>query len=440
MNNASWTLLETLINLVEVTGIQFYLHRKLGTRGNPLPRLLIGGASLWLLWYVMLIFPSLGENTLTRVCILTAGCIVYAAAVGRGHIGIRVFHAVLIFILLGLIDTGIACMFLLFPGVSMKDFSEQTLPRMQGMIASKILFLFTVYILSRKKADASLPLLVWCLLCAVPVLNVLIMGTIIQYEVKYALYSSPNLMMVTIGMLVISILILALFERFSSISQQNLRQTMMLQQAAMQKDYIREIEAANDQVRGFRHDYRNHIQVIGGYLQHQRYREIEQYLSEISHFLDDTDIHISTGNPTVDAVLGSKLIIARKNNIDVEYTVQIPEEVTISPMDLGCLLGNLMDNALEACMRMKDRETEKGIELTIDVHQEHLSIAISNTTDPIPDPRIYGLPPTRKGAGHGIGMANIRRIVDHYQGMMQIRCEENTFFVLILLPVRARSA
>jgi hypothetical protein len=52
MNDAFWTLLETLINLVEVGGIQFYLHRKLGTRGNPLPRLLIGGASLWLLWHV----------------------------------------------------------------------------------------------------------------------------------------------------------------------------------------------------------------------------------------------------------------------------------------------------------------------------------------------------------------------------------------------------
>lgn len=440
MNSAWWILLEMLINLVEVAGIQLYMHRKLGTRSHPLLRMLIGGISLWLLWYMMMIFPALGGNMLTRVCILTAGCIIYAAAAVRGHIGIRVFHAVLIFILLGLIDTGIACVFMLFPGVSMNDISDQTLLRIQGMIASKILFLFTVYLLSRKKADASLSLLVWSLLCAVPVINVLIMGAIIEHEVEHSLYSSPNLLMVTIGMLVISILILALFERFSKISQQNLRQTMMLQQAAMQKDYIREIEAANDQVRGFRHDYRNHIQVIGGYLQHQRYHEIERYLAEISQFLDETDVRIDTGNPTVDAVLGSKLIIARKNGIDVEYTIQIPEEMPVSPMDLGCLLSNLMDNALEACMRVKEQETEKGIELTIDVHQEHLSIALSNTTDPVPDPRIFGLPPTRKGAGHGIGMANIRRIVDHYQGMMQIRAQENTFFVLILLPLRAGSA
>ena len=123
------------------------------------------------------------------------------------------------------------------------------------------------------------------------------------------------------------------------------RQLQAYQQELVATHY-RGVDNMYKQIRGWRHDYRNHIQVMKAYAQAGNLDAIREYLDKLDQDLTTVDTVIKTGNAMTDAILNSKISLAKSKGIRVIADAHIPVKLNSSEIDLCCILGNLFDNAI----------------------------------------------------------------------------------------------
>lgn len=211
--------------------------------------------------------------------------------------------------------------------------------------------------------------------------------------------------------------------------------------AAYQNDLIEkhceEVENMYRQMRGWRHDYKHHIQTMKAHLLMGQYQELDEYLGELDTDLAEVDTILKTGNVRIDAVLNSKLAVAKAKGIRVNAKAVVPGQLGMKEVDLCVILGNLLDNAMEACDRQSENNiaTEKQfIRVYIEVLREQLYIYVSNTmADDIR--RAGGQYLSVKRGSHGFGLMRIDRVVKKYNGYLNRQYEEGVFATEIMLPL-----
>lgn len=197
-----------------------------------------------------------------------------------------------------------------------------------------------------------------------------------------------------------------------------------------------EVQNIYTQMRGWRHDYHNHIQTMKAHLALDRTKELGEYLNMLETDLGSVDHILKTGNVMIDAILNSKLSLARARQIKINAKASVPERLSVSEVDLCVLIGNLLDNAMEACRGddSHDRE-EPFIRIYLGTLKGQLYIYVSNS--------VYGeirktgktYASTKGMPGHGFGLARIDKITDRYGGYVNRQNEEGVFAVEIMLPL-----
>ncbi len=197
--------------------------------------------------------------------------------------------------------------------------------------------------------------------------------------------------------------------------------------------HIEEVEQMYRQVRGWRHDYRNHIQVMKAHLDAGRYEELDQYLRFLSDDLTSVDTVLKTGNVMVDAILNSKLNLAASQQIPVNAKAAVPPSLTVEPLDICVILGNLLDNAIEACTRISDQEA-RFLRVYLGTHQGQLYISVTNSAPALRRKGRQYLS-TKIQGDHGFGLLRIDRIAAKYGGVVNRQSEEGVFATEILLPI-----
>jgi len=218
--------------------------------------------------------------------------------------------------------------------------------------------------------------------------------------------------------------------------------------SAYQSDLIEthfaEVDNMYRQMRGWRHDYRNHIQALKALTENLRdadpnnsaaapyIERIESYLMDLEHDLKTVDTVIKTGNRMTDAILNSKISLARSRNIPVFANANIPVKLNISEIDLCIIIGNLFDNAIEASMALP--ESERMIRVYMDMKNTQLYISFTNFTASKKQLKENGRYKTTKGDGHGFGLVRIDTIIDRLGGYVNRASEDGAFTTEILLP------
>lgn len=206
--------------------------------------------------------------------------------------------------------------------------------------------------------------------------------------------------------------------------------------AAYQRDLIethyREVENMYRQVRGWRHDYRNHIQLMKVLAADGDMEGIKAYLEELDRDLSTVDTVVKTGNHMADAILNSKISLARSRGITVQVDASIPVKLRMSEIDLCCILGNLFDNAIEASMELPPEE--RLIRVYMDMKNTQLYISFTNFTAVKKQPKIGKGFKTSKGEGHGFGLVRIDTIIERLDGYLSRNSEDGTFTTEILIP------
>lgn len=213
------------------------------------------------------------------------------------------------------------------------------------------------------------------------------------------------------------------------------RRTLLYQSDLMQK-HCEEVQNMYRQTRGWRHDYHDHIQTMKAYLAMGRLEELSDFLIELDKDLTTVDTVIKTGNVMIDAILNSKISLAKTKGIRVDAKAIVPEKLKmpVSEVDLSLVIGNLMDNAMEACDKIPD-EKERFIRIYIDILKGQFYIYIMNSADRMGKRtgKIYAS--TKEGNGHGFGLMRIDKVVDRYHGYLERQDEEGVFVTEVMLPL-----
>lgn len=182
------------------------------------------------------------------------------------------------------------------------------------------------------------------------------------------------------------------------------------------------------------HDMNHHLQMIYHLAKKNEIPEIAEYVNSVSAPINELSDMTWSGVDIVDAILNHTVLDAKKQGIEIDVNAEFPKDCNITSDDLCVILFNLLDNAMEACLRyMHQTKNLPRIEVTIRRIHQFLIIKIQNPC--IPPRRLFGIFPTTKADArhHGIGLRNVREKVEKYNGSLEIEAEDDVFTATALL-------
>lgn len=214
--------------------------------------------------------------------------------------------------------------------------------------------------------------------------------------------------------------------------QNRLHKKLAAYQREIMETHYRETETMYQEMRGWRHDFRNHLQLLKSYAQKGDLDAVQAYLAELEQDLSRVDPAVKTGNTMADAILNSKISLAHSRSIPVRVDAHIPVKLSMSELDLCVILGNLFDNAIEASLPLP--EEKRMIRIYMDMKNTQLYISFTNITATKKLPKTGRLFRSTKGADHGLGLIRIDSIVDRLDGYISRNSEDGAFTTEILIP------
>lgn len=201
----------------------------------------------------------------------------------------------------------------------------------------------------------------------------------------------------------------------------------------IKKQYT-EVENIYKEMRGWRHDYHNHIQTMKAYLELGKYEDMKEYLNDLDKDLTSIDRVLKTGNIMVDAILNTKLSLAINQGINIKAKATVPKNLKVLDIDLSVVIGNLMDNAMEAAIKITNPE-DRFIRVYIREMKGQLYISITNSVGGQVKKVGLGYITTKLTKNHGFGLKRIDSIVAKYNGFINRQNEEGVFATEIMLPL-----
>ncbi len=176
------------------------------------------------------------------------------------------------------------------------------------------------------------------------------------------------------------------------------------------------------------HDFHNHIGALQQMLAHEKYKEAVDYLNALQEPVRGMTNTVWTGDDTVDYLINSKMTTASECGISFHAEVEFPHNTNIRGVDLCAIIGNLIDNALDAT-KQNENQADRKISLTIRRIHQMLVIKVENPyTVPIEQKETGELQTTKKQEGlHGWGLKSAKTAAEKYDGMVRTTCEDNIF-------------
>lgn len=191
-----------------------------------------------------------------------------------------------------------------------------------------------------------------------------------------------------------------------------------------------EMHLLHENARRLKHDMRNHLMAITGYLNEKKIEDARNYTSEILDKLNLEYAYIATGNTLINFIVNQKFALAKEKGIFVKAEIENLRFGKIRKADFSAILANLLDNAIEAA----EESAKPYVELVIRRIKGYEVIKISNSIDKSVLKSNPELKTTKADkASHGVGIIEIREIVEKYEGIMDIYEEDDRFIVSVML-------
>lgn len=198
------------------------------------------------------------------------------------------------------------------------------------------------------------------------------------------------------------------------------------QQISSQSKHIDEILIMQKQIKKFKHDSSHHFTALKGYFLNNQNQDGVDYIDKINNDLEQSEI-IDTGNTAFDTIVSTKKVLAESKNIKFDLHVQIPEKLLVDAVDLCVIFGNSLDNAIEACEKLKN---QKMINVSVIYDDGQLICKITNTALP----NISSLQTTKLDKeNHGFGIENIKQSLSKYNHILKIDQTQTEFILSFII-------
>ncbi len=239
---------------------------------------------------------------------------------------------------------------------------------------------------------------------------------------------------VVAGVLLNESFLIVLLCRIKSMQKNEQAAEKALQESAYQKQYMDSVAVLDEHVRKMRHDLKNHVNTLNMLLSDEEHGQerAKQYLLEYVRQTAALQEFVKTKNSVADAVLNAKLMYCKEQ--DIPAVISVDKNIRgLTQTELCCVLGNLLDNAIEAELKLS--KAQRKIEIKIVMIEEVLDILIRNRiAEPVLQDvqKVKNICTTKQDAeNHGFGLKNVREIVKKYDGFMDLYEDSGCFCVHI---------
>lgn len=385
--------------------------------------------SLWIL--ISLVFV---KNPLLLISFTAAACLlmfrVYHVPVKISLVATLVFCAVM-----ALCDVLATYVVMLFSdeNVEAARFTAN-LMLITNIIAKFLILVFVSFVYVRNKTDFSRLFFKKSIyLLIMPVASIIVLYQILSFSNMEKEFSIVMCLLGVTGIFVGNISSFTFFEKEETLEKQRLKQLFLEQQIEGQRIYYQNLEASGEEVRKMRHDLKNTFAALSGYLNKGDIETARQFVEEKTENLGK--LTHSTGHPALDAVMNAKRTKAFENHIQFEAKIALPQELLMDEMDLCIILGNALDNALEACEKMP--RDQAHIFLNLHKSGEMLFIEIKNTFKEEPVSGSEGLVTTKRDKkNHGFGLKTMVQLTKKYDGFISYETKEGWFCLSLNLNLK----
>ena len=194
--------------------------------------------------------------------------------------------------------------------------------------------------------------------------------------------------------------------------------------------HLSEVRSIHKEMKGYKHDFHHHLQALKGQLQAGEIERALTYIDELDCELMNVDTLLKTGNVSIDAILSAKIAQAKAQNIAVTVKASIPDSLTISDVELSILVGNLIDNAIESCLKV---ENERFIRIYMAIKEKMLYFSMLNSSGNKKKKKGTLFLSHKKGI-HGFGLGRVEAILKEHGGWCKYNSEDGAFTSEFLVP------
>jgi len=194
------------------------------------------------------------------------------------------------------------------------------------------------------------------------------------------------------------------------------------------RDYYQKIDEMQDKLRIMRHDFKYHLTAISELTEAGDNKEIDRYLVDLQAQLSENEIQNYCSNSIINALLSRYAERCAKSGVKYDIVTSLPQTLTIPNYDLCIVLGNLLENALEACEKLAEG---KYIELRLKPLENQLALMVRNCFDGELTTDGEKVVSTKKEGG--LGLKSVEAVVARYDGELITEWDENTFTAYITI-------
>lgn len=240
-----------------------------------------------------------------------------------------------------------------------------------------------------------------------------------------------GLIVLNLGFLLSDFLIFYLYDLLSETLYERYENASMRLQLGSYSSQMQILKESDEKVKALRHDMKHHMNEIRLMAKQDKTQEIQNYIDDMENSVSNPKEMVYSGNWEIDSILNYMLEQAKKELRTVDVQVQLPEKFSHT-FDLNVILGNLLENAIEGAGQTE----EKRLKLRIVFQKGILQIEIENSFcgKMVRKREIFFTTKPDKAA-HGIGLNNVRKIVEKYNGLMEVRSGKDIFFVKVMLYI-----
>ncbi len=201
-------------------------------------------------------------------------------------------------------------------------------------------------------------------------------------------------------------------------------------QTEQSEKHLNEVRSIHKEMRGYKHDFHHHLQALKGQLEAGEVDRALVYIEQLDNQLMNVDTLLKTGNVSLDAILSAKIAQAKAENIAVTVKANVPDQLTISDLELSIIIGNLLDNAIEACRTVTG---ERFIRIFISMKGTMLYFSMLNAAG-AKKKKTGSLFATHKDGVHGFGLRRAEAILEEHGGWVKYNSEDGAFTSEFLVP------
>ena len=426
--------LEIICSVFDAFTIAIYYHEMLDKHTKNIPN--------WLYWlccilvqifFFVLSTPLKNEYNALKMYINVAGNLIALFALSylhSAHLSHRLFVIISFEAIASISEIAVYLLFVMLPSDVSKHLFENEL---YGSIASKIVtFLFlNLAIILRNRKKKHYPASYTFLILTTPIVTLILLMTI--PGINNITHTQAVVSMVGMaGILAANIANYFLLNNIIKVNDLTLATTQLSTQLEYQAGKYQQISAAYRNSRSLIHDMKKHYFFIQDCIKHEKYDAILAYLEQSIHSIEDSYNRVNTGNLVIDAFVSNHLSLAEQENISFATDIRlVKEKIRMDDYDLCVILGNLLDNAHQACRDIHDPKPRQ-IMVQLFTTDHEFVIHIHNT---LPGNQPGAKAVEKSDLVHGFGMKNVESVTLKYLGNYTHYEENERYHAIVSIPI-----